>query len=46
MIEAARGRDVQPVLPRVVGTRSNHRIVLPWEEGYDEGAVDVGSLPP
>ncbi len=46
VIEAARGRDVQPVLPRVVGTRSNHRIVLPWEEGYDEGAVDVGSLPP
>ncbi len=46
VIEAARGRDVQPVLPRVVGTRSNHRIVLPWEEGYDDGAVDVGSLPP
>jgi 8-oxo-dGTP pyrophosphatase MutT (NUDIX family) len=46
VIEAARGRDVQPVLPRVVGTRSNHRLVLPWEEGYDDGAVDVGSLPP
>ena len=46
VIEAARGRDVQPVLPRVVGTRVKHRIVLPWEEGYDDGAEDIGSLPP
>ena len=45
VIEAARDRDVQPVLPRVVGTREQHRVVLPWEDGYDDAVADVDSLP-
>jgi 8-oxo-dGTP pyrophosphatase MutT (NUDIX family) len=46
VIGAARNHDLEPVLPRVVGTRADHRIVLPWEDGYEEAAVDIGSLPP
>jgi 8-oxo-dGTP pyrophosphatase MutT (NUDIX family) len=46
VIEAARGRDVQPILPRVVGTRESHRVLMPWEDGYDDGVADVESLPP
>ncbi|MQA76185.1 MAG: NUDIX domain-containing protein [Solirubrobacterales bacterium] len=36
VIAAARERAVAPILPRVIGTRSNHRIVLPGEDGYEE----------
>jgi len=46
VIEAARDHTLDPVLPRVVGTRADHRIVLPWEDGYEDVAVDIGSLPP
>jgi 8-oxo-dGTP pyrophosphatase MutT (NUDIX family) len=45
VIEAARDRVVDAILPRVVGTRENHRIVLPGEEGYEDGASDVEGLP-
>jgi 8-oxo-dGTP pyrophosphatase MutT (NUDIX family) len=45
VIEAARGRDVQPILPRVVGTRESHRVLLPWEDGYEDGVTDVEDLP-
>jgi 8-oxo-dGTP pyrophosphatase MutT (NUDIX family) len=31
---AARGRQVEPILPRVVGTRDDFRVVLPGEPGY------------
>lgn len=33
-LAAARTRRVEPILPRVVGTRDDYRIVLPWEPGY------------
>jgi 8-oxo-dGTP pyrophosphatase MutT (NUDIX family) len=46
VIEAARDREIEPILPRVVGTRGSHRVLLPWEEGYEEGVADVDSLPP
>ena len=34
VIEAARERVVEPILPRVVGTAEEHRILLPGDEGY------------
>jgi 8-oxo-dGTP pyrophosphatase MutT (NUDIX family) len=46
VLAAAPGRSLDPVLPRVVGTRENHRIVLPWEDGYGDAASDVDSLQP
>ena len=46
VLDAAPGRSLDPVLPRVVGTRADHRIVLPWEEGYEEAAADVDRLQP
>ena len=46
VLEAAPGRSLDPVLPRVVGTRERHRIVLPWEDGYEDAAADVDSLEP
>jgi 8-oxo-dGTP pyrophosphatase MutT (NUDIX family) len=45
VMEAARGRVVEPILPRVVGTRQDHRVVLPGEDGYEEGVTDVEGLP-
>ena len=45
VIEAARDRDVQPILPRVAGTVDDHRVLLPWDEGYDDAATDVKDLP-
>jgi 8-oxo-dGTP pyrophosphatase MutT (NUDIX family) len=45
VIEAARKREVEPILPRVVGTRENHRVLLPWDDGYDEGSESVDRLP-
>jgi 8-oxo-dGTP pyrophosphatase MutT (NUDIX family) len=35
-IEAARGRPVEPILPRVVGEGGEHRVLLPGEPGYDD----------
>jgi 8-oxo-dGTP pyrophosphatase MutT (NUDIX family) len=35
VIEAARDRVVEPILPRVVGTREDHRIVLPGDPDYE-----------
>lgn len=35
VLAAARQRTVEPILPRVVGTRDDHRIVLPSEPGYE-----------
>ena len=46
VLEAAPGRSLDPILPRVVGTRADHRIVLPWEDGYEGAAADVDSLEP
>ena len=36
LIEHARGRDVQPVEPRVIVTGESARVVLPGEPGYDD----------
>jgi 8-oxo-dGTP pyrophosphatase MutT (NUDIX family) len=33
-IADAREREVQPILPRVVGTREDHRVVLPGDPEY------------
>lgn len=35
VVAAARERIVEPILPRVVGTRDSHRIVLPGEPDYE-----------
>lgn len=45
VIAAAPGRSLDPILPRVTGTREKHRIVLPWEDGYDEAFSDMEELP-
>ncbi len=45
VLAAAPQRSLEPVLPRVVGTREDHRIVLPWEDGYDDAAADIERLP-
>ncbi len=46
VLEAAPGRDHEPILPRVVGTRDDHRVVLPWEDGYADGVESVEGLAP
>lgn len=33
-IEAHRGRQIEPILPKVVGTVDDHRILLPGDPGY------------
>jgi 8-oxo-dGTP pyrophosphatase MutT (NUDIX family) len=33
-IEAHRGRQVEPILPKVIGTREEHRVVLPGDPDY------------
>jgi 8-oxo-dGTP pyrophosphatase MutT (NUDIX family) len=33
-IEAHRGRDVEPILPKVIGTQEEHRVVLPGDPDY------------
>lgn len=33
-IEAYRARDVAPILPKVIGTRDDHRVVLPGDPDY------------
>jgi 8-oxo-dGTP pyrophosphatase MutT (NUDIX family) len=39
LIEHARGRDVEPVLPKVLVSGEIARVVLPGEPGYDEPAA-------
>ena len=39
VIEAARGRSVEQILPIVVGTREEHDVLLPGDPGYDEAAT-------
>ncbi len=41
VLDAAGGRAIEPILPRVVGTRGNHRVLLPGDDGYER----TGSLP-
>ena len=36
VLAAAPDREIEPILPRVVGTREDHRILLPGDDGYDE----------
>ena len=45
VLAAAPEQTMDPVLPRVVGTREQHRIVLPWEDGYDGAANELEDLP-
>jgi 8-oxo-dGTP pyrophosphatase MutT (NUDIX family) len=45
VLAAARDTVVEPILPRVAGTRDDHRVLLPGDEGYDDAAPDVGTLP-
>jgi 8-oxo-dGTP pyrophosphatase MutT (NUDIX family) len=33
-IEAHRGRTVEPILPKVIGTQDEHRVVLPGDPDY------------
>jgi len=33
-IDAHRGREVEPILPKVIGTREEHRVVLPGDPDY------------
>jgi 8-oxo-dGTP pyrophosphatase MutT (NUDIX family) len=33
-IEAHRGREVEPILPKVIGTQEEHRVVLPGDPDY------------
>jgi hypothetical protein len=35
-LEAARGRSVEPIMPRVVGEGEDQRVVLPGEPGYQD----------
>ena len=35
VLAAAPDREIEPILPRVVGTREDHRILLPGDDGYD-----------
>jgi 8-oxo-dGTP pyrophosphatase MutT (NUDIX family) len=45
VMATARETVVEPILPRVAGTRDDHRVLLPDDEGYDEAAPDVDRLP-
>lgn len=35
-LDAARGRSVQPILPKVIGTEEEHRVVLPGDPDYPD----------
>lgn len=35
-IEAHRDREVEPILPKVIGTREDHRVVLPGDPDYPD----------
>ena len=37
VLEAAAGRVVEPILPRVVGTRESFEVLLPGQPGYEDG---------
>jgi hypothetical protein len=37
-LEAAAGRVVEPILPRVVGSRESFRVLLPGDSGYEDAA--------
>jgi 8-oxo-dGTP pyrophosphatase MutT (NUDIX family) len=41
-LEAARGREIEPIMPKVLSKGGEQRIVLPGESGYDEAP---GRLP-
>jgi 8-oxo-dGTP pyrophosphatase MutT (NUDIX family) len=45
VLAAAPERDLTPILPRVSGTREEHRVLLPGDPGYDDAAADVNTLP-
>ena len=45
VLAAAPDRDLEPILPRVAGTRESHRVLLPGDPGYEEAAPDVNRLP-
>jgi 8-oxo-dGTP pyrophosphatase MutT (NUDIX family) len=45
VLAAAPDRDLKPILPRVSGTREDHRVLLPGDPGYDDAAPDVNRLP-
>ena|SRR5215207_1594200 len=45
VLAEARATVVEPILPRVAGTRDDHRVLLPGDDGYDEAATDVDTLP-
>jgi 8-oxo-dGTP pyrophosphatase MutT (NUDIX family) len=45
VIATARETVVEPILPRVAGTREDHRVLLPGDDGYEDAAADVGTLP-
>jgi 8-oxo-dGTP pyrophosphatase MutT (NUDIX family) len=36
VLEAATGRVIEPILPRVVGTRESFRVLLPGDPGYED----------
>jgi 8-oxo-dGTP pyrophosphatase MutT (NUDIX family) len=36
-LDAHRGRPVEPILPKVIGTREDHRVVLPGDPDYPAG---------
>jgi 8-oxo-dGTP pyrophosphatase MutT (NUDIX family) len=46
VIAAAPDRDLEPILPRVAGTRAEHRVLLPGDPGYEEAAPDINRLSP
>jgi 8-oxo-dGTP pyrophosphatase MutT (NUDIX family) len=37
-IEAHRGREIEPVLPKVIGSLEEHRVVLPGDPDYPTGS--------
>lgn len=37
-IEASRGRAVEPILPKVIGSKEDHRVVLPGDPDYPSEA--------
>jgi 8-oxo-dGTP pyrophosphatase MutT (NUDIX family) len=45
VLAAAPDRDIEPILPRVTGTRGQHRVLLPGDDGYEDAARDANSLP-
>jgi 8-oxo-dGTP pyrophosphatase MutT (NUDIX family) len=45
VLAAAPARDIEPILPRVTGTREDHRVLLPGDPGYEDAAPDVNRLP-